>query len=267
MLTILSDSSESTVACTIAKISLQNPPDFDILSYCWGNASITTNTIVNSIIVPVTVNLAEALQRLRGLGISRLWVDALCINQQDRQEKSMQIRNMRSVYSKATVTYAWLGKGDNHQTIPFLKPLLDSRHSKLLVPTVHTCPLHQARPSSSLPVSDVPGCLGCSLEAKIRGVQQMLTCQYWRRRWIIQEISVSNRHMILYGEAEIPLNDLEKAIARCRTSCYWDSALRFSWFQKILEFRQAYHLTAGISLFVGVYHISSVTVVVRLLGS
>lgn len=65
----------------------------------------------------VTPDLKETLihfhhQRKR-LGISRLWIDALCINQDDDAEKMLQIHRMRNVYRNATRTLIWLGMSDN----------------------------------------------------------------------------------------------------------------------------------------------------------
>jgi len=53
---------------------------------------------VNSVKVPVTTNLYSALQQLRREGIERVWVDALCINQQNTEERSHQVRRMGAIY-------------------------------------------------------------------------------------------------------------------------------------------------------------------------
>jgi len=62
--------------------------------------------------VPVTPNCYSALLRLRQqhdkLTIS---VEALCIDQKNGHEKSMQIPLMGEIYSKAKVSYMWLGEG------------------------------------------------------------------------------------------------------------------------------------------------------------
>lgn len=69
------------------------------------------------------------------MGVSRIWADALCINQQDRQEKSVQIRNMRHIYSKADEAYAWVGRQDNDKAadaIFFLEMLLLEKCDEML---------------------------------------------------------------------------------------------------------------------------------------
>jgi hypothetical protein len=85
---------------------------FDALSYCCGpdilSCSITINNIPE---FRITENLWNALQRIRKTGGDRrLWVDAICINQEDVREKSSQIRNMHAVYSRAKEVCIYFGE-------------------------------------------------------------------------------------------------------------------------------------------------------------
>ena len=117
MLIILPGSPGSIVRCTMQKTNLISLINYAALSYCWGNETITTDILVNGIEVRVTVNLADVLQRLRKLGVDRLRVDALGVNQTDKQEKGLQIWNMKHIYSKAAMTYAWLGREEGDDPI------------------------------------------------------------------------------------------------------------------------------------------------------
>jgi hypothetical protein len=56
-------------------------------------------------------NLFEALLHLRGKKETRiLWVDAVCINQQDKSERNEQVRWMGEIYSSVQQVIIWLGK-------------------------------------------------------------------------------------------------------------------------------------------------------------
>jgi hypothetical protein len=58
-------------------------------------------------------NLQDALWQLRQLKeFSYLWIDAICINQKDNEEKSQQIKSMQELYSTASLVIIWLGKSD-----------------------------------------------------------------------------------------------------------------------------------------------------------
>lgn len=126
-------------------VSLADEPVYDALSYVWGpsnsklEARITEEEQVNpdkwsadETILPVTDNLHDALKMVQAwkdaARITKnakhepsqfLWVDAICINQDDLQEKSHQVQNMRHIYQRARRTVVWLGTGDERPTLEF----------------------------------------------------------------------------------------------------------------------------------------------------
>lgn len=60
--------------------------------------------------LPVTKNLHEALEHLRFKNESRLlWIDAICVNQQDLKERGSQVQHMPDIYSSADSVLIWLG--------------------------------------------------------------------------------------------------------------------------------------------------------------
>ena len=249
MLTILPvppDSLNLVVRCTMETRNLINPIQYDALSYCWGDPTATTKIFVNDIETDVTINLADALYHLRKLGISKVWADALCINQKDKQEKGLQIRNIKHIYSRAHTTYSWIGmRGayDTKEFVAIIKSLMDSNHSISLTPNSHTCN------STDSPISPAHasklrdgGCRSCETVYFLEGLQHILGHQYWRRRWIIQEISVSSRHILLCDDTLIPLHEMEGAVTRCLQSFYWglNTTPIHTWFDQVVDFRRAY---------------------------
>lgn len=84
---------------------------YEALSYVWGSQSETHTIIVNGCDFQVTRNLYTALVHLRDNQLERiLWIDAICINQEDDDEKSEQIPLMRSIYAQADRVLVWLGE-------------------------------------------------------------------------------------------------------------------------------------------------------------
>ena len=57
----------------------------------------------------VTINLEAALREVPRHGFTRVWVDAICINQSDPYERTAQIARMGQIFSQATTVIAWLG--------------------------------------------------------------------------------------------------------------------------------------------------------------
>ncbi|KAF1982758.1 hypothetical protein K402DRAFT_295350, partial [Aulographum hederae CBS 113979] len=83
---------------------------YDALSYAWESDKGTTIIQVDGHHLQVTRNLAHALRRLRRPGVARtLWVDAICINQSDNEEKSRQVGMMKNIYESASFVLIWLG--------------------------------------------------------------------------------------------------------------------------------------------------------------
>ncbi|KAK1827172.1 heterokaryon incompatibility protein-domain-containing protein [Podospora conica] len=88
----------------------EGPPDFEALSYVWGDVENTTPIQVDNAILHIGRNLRSALLHLRDEEQPRtLWVDAACINQKDLDERSTQVPLMGDIYTKATRAIAWLG--------------------------------------------------------------------------------------------------------------------------------------------------------------
>lgn len=96
-----------------AEDSNEEVPLFEALSYTWGSAENLRNIFIGCLglcTLPMTPNLAEAPTYLRYEDRPRnLWIDAICVNQQDLKERGLQVRIMADIYSKATRVVAWLG--------------------------------------------------------------------------------------------------------------------------------------------------------------
>ncbi|KAI0103961.1 heterokaryon incompatibility protein-domain-containing protein [Nemania sp. FL0031] len=88
---------------------------YEALSYVWGDPAITKPISVNGDRLDVTVNLRSALRHLRRTNKSRiLWVDAICIDQSDPDERAYQVSFMGDIYRSAKRVIIWLGLSDHH---------------------------------------------------------------------------------------------------------------------------------------------------------
>lgn len=114
LLTILPGDSGDPIRCSINHASLNAAPIYNALSYVWGDSGQQGNVLLlEETEVPITANLSGALKQLRPpLGNESLciWIDALCINQQDVAERSQQVSMMRDIYASAEKVIVWLGE-------------------------------------------------------------------------------------------------------------------------------------------------------------
>jgi hypothetical protein len=103
----------ANIQCEIFEYSLQNAREthlYEALSYVWGNPNKKLPIFIHKESIEVTVNLHAALLRLRNHSFERiLWVDAICISQDNKEEKEHQIRFMARIYSQANRVVVWLG--------------------------------------------------------------------------------------------------------------------------------------------------------------
>jgi hypothetical protein len=84
---------------------------YEALSYVWGDVRKTSPIYVDNNQFPVTVNLYAALFRLRDHSFERImWIDAICINQENSKEQGQQVQLMAKIYSSAHRVIVWLGE-------------------------------------------------------------------------------------------------------------------------------------------------------------
>jgi hypothetical protein len=93
------------ITIDLIDVSLDNLPRYEALSYRWGSILASHKVTCNGRILLVTQNCHRALKRLHEEN-RLLWVDAICINQQDNNEKKNQVALMPQIYSKAERTLA-----------------------------------------------------------------------------------------------------------------------------------------------------------------
>ena len=126
LLHIQSGVSDERIICNLSTANIRQFPKYEALSYTWGSLEYTKSITCNGCRVMVTENLYDALQQLRPRdGTRTIWIDAICINQSDDIEKSLQVRIMHQIYQQAQHVYIWLGTApeEDEKAIRLLKAL------------------------------------------------------------------------------------------------------------------------------------------------
>ncbi|KAF2262222.1 HET-domain-containing protein [Lojkania enalia] len=95
---------------TVIVPSMGRHERYEAVSYVWGDLNDAVDITCNGLPFTISANLADALRVFRNPAKARkLWVDIICINQQDKEEKSYQVRRMHEVYQNAVRVLAWVG--------------------------------------------------------------------------------------------------------------------------------------------------------------
>jgi len=111
-ITITGQDEYDLIACSLNTVRLTEAT-YTALSYVWGDPRVTKPILVDGHVFLATVNLETALRNLSKDFVGKsLWVDAICINQQDIAEKNQQVPLMGELYGRAAGVVIWLGESD-----------------------------------------------------------------------------------------------------------------------------------------------------------
>ncbi|TVY14492.1 Heterokaryon incompatibility protein 6, OR allele [Lachnellula arida] len=119
VLEVLPGGEHDDVQCRLEHVLVNNPPEFNALSYTWGDPQAPKVTIsVDGYDLLVTKSCKSILQELRRESMAQskpqfIWIDAICINQSDIVERNIQVQVMGEVYRNAKKLIVRLGAEDN----------------------------------------------------------------------------------------------------------------------------------------------------------
>ncbi|KAK6078641.1 hypothetical protein SCUP515_09691 [Seiridium cupressi] len=179
--------------------NVPNAPEFEALSYTWGQTSGTSHTLKIMELkatseLDIRPSLHGALERLRQdipLGESRfLWIDAVSINQSDLNEKNTQIPKMAMIYNRAKGVCVWLGleDEDSGKAMDFVNKLLDLNGFD--------------------PLTKDPGS-----STEWAALLNLMRRPWFHRRWIVQEISLARHATLFCGPGSISWLEFSAAVA------------------------------------------------------
>ncbi|KAI1327451.1 heterokaryon incompatibility protein-domain-containing protein [Xylariaceae sp. FL0255] len=183
----------SSIACEIIHVPLHYPPAYTAVSYAWGDADDKRDILVDSIPVAISANLYEALEALRDRDKTTLvWADAICINQQDRDERNKQVQCMTDIYAKAKVVSLWLGPEENQSELAmeFLKEVYGTKDNGNRIKALLSTP---------------------SLRKAVSATVALFQRDYWNRLWVVQEVFNARDIMVYCGQAKIQWQAFETA--------------------------------------------------------
>lgn len=173
--------------------------NYEALSYVWGQSSENrTITVDGKEGVPVTDNLHAALRRLRRPDRQRiLWVDSLCINQENIEERSWQVEMMGRIYSTAARVVIWLG--DAEDLDPNLNQVLTEGGDELSPERDEDVDEDNSSSSGSTKSEEVSQWQRDTLVHVLKTASP----PWWTRAWVTQELVLANNISVAFGAAEV----------------------------------------------------------------
>ncbi|KAI0414228.1 heterokaryon incompatibility protein-domain-containing protein [Xylaria grammica] len=199
---------EAEIHCRIFRYSLESmnvyglqAHPFMALSYVWGDAETKKTIFIYGRPKTITQNLYDALLQLRNPRLPLLlWVDSVCINQDDLQERSQQVSIMCDLYSKVNRVLCWLGRTDDSNGLG------NTADAAKCLDNLET--VFQSKDKDGSPLILSPKSIG----ELNHHLSVLCTLPFWHRVWITQEIVLSRKALFLWGSVAIELTTLEKLL-------------------------------------------------------
>jgi hypothetical protein len=157
------------------------------VSYVWGNPRLSKSVDCDGLTLKVTANVFEVLQRLRHAHTAtRLWIDAMCINQHDLPERNHQVSLMKSIYSDASQVLIWTGKKDKNTLSVFSWFESVAQEEEEIISREST-------------------------KDSFRHVSTFINRPWFHRAWTFQELCLARDAQVLCGTHQLPWDTIAKA--------------------------------------------------------
>ncbi|RTE78456.1 hypothetical protein BHE90_007051 [Fusarium euwallaceae] len=222
--------SSGNISGSLVTVQLQDAPAYFTLSYCWGTEECSVAIQINGFTFYLSPSLAAAIHRLQELGAEGralghdtlakwVWIDKICINQDDPSERGRQVQLMGSIFFRAVRTLIWLGTDFDACSTAWI--LVDQIYHVF----------RQDNPEARC-VADIPFRVysderheECGLPHWNHDLWQQLTKllhrPWFTRVWVIQEVVLSpGDPLILHGQRIYPWHRLGWAASWLRRSGY-----------------------------------------------
>ncbi|KAJ3548310.1 hypothetical protein NM208_g1065 [Fusarium decemcellulare] len=225
------DTESSTLKCTVKTYSSAEIPPYVCLSYVWADFgpmmnrgrdfretelevphfshSDSAEIVLNDRSFSIGANLHAALLGLRKhLDGRPIWVDAMCINQPDSDEKTAQVARMGEIYSAAEKVFIWLGRRcvqrDSAIRILRVWPDFPADSDNAAIE------FHGKKYKTAKDFFKATS-VGSELMSWMY-LLMIVTESWWSRVWTVQEFILSQEYAFYYEGAEVPTSDLKKAM-------------------------------------------------------
>jgi hypothetical protein len=191
--------------CSLSEVPLRKAPKYEALSYVWGDAIMAESICCDGSPLYITDTLKIAIQRLRRPELPRLlWIDQICIDQSDDNERGHQVKLMKSIYGMANEVIIWLGDASNIETAPafFLISKIFAQMRPKIIPYVESEANNMT--SSEFPTNKVMAGLGLPPRDSPEwdALLRLTELPYFTRIWVIQESRAAKSAKMLWGNFE-----------------------------------------------------------------
>ena len=195
---------KDSIECTLDVVGFEEKSQYEALSYRWGDPQ-GHSVKCNDQTLPVNIGLFYALQRFRLSKQPRLlWVDEICINQDDEQDRIQELQKVHRIYADARYVLIWLGPDSE-----------DSDEAMTFFPRMMS---HMANKRSKLEITDpdLPSVSNAAYRTpKIIALNNLFCRPWFMRVWTLQEATFATMAVVVCGRKELPFALFEDFNSKC----------------------------------------------------
>lgn len=224
LIRLLPGEQNATIRLSLQTVKLGEVP-YVALSYCWGQSEDLKTIEVNGQIYYIRLNLGEILTELASsqlLDDRLLFVDAICIDQQNVSERNSQVSLMGKIYSSAEEVLSWLGRPANRsdQLLLSCKTVEEAMirfwnrpygcsqslppHQEYICYAIHGREFRKLCFKESIEL--IYGADGYGQFRK--DLKVFLDRDYWQRVWVVQEVLLAKKITVTCGRFNLSMETL-----------------------------------------------------------
>ncbi|KAH6671061.1 heterokaryon incompatibility protein-domain-containing protein [Halenospora varia] len=203
----------SLIQCTLQHYDLAACPPYKAISYTWGRLYPTKDILINGARFSVRENLWQFLCTLQPDENDFFWIDQICVDQENIEERNHQVECMGDIYHEAFEVIIWLGAAES-----------GSAHAMDFVLQAQARNLGLGDRSWAVDVGST-SCVGSPSSscqsfdlsaAPVKALRVLFRKPYWSRVWIVQEIMLARHLLLKYGDRIIKWEDLQDFKVWCK---------------------------------------------------
>ncbi|KAF4993519.1 hypothetical protein FGRMN_6448 [Fusarium graminum] len=200
--------------CSLRIVPLDNPPEYTAISYCWDDPTeVARIEFQNGDSLPLSRTLFDLFNSLKKKS-SRftLWIDAICINQENTSEKEVQVPLMGRIYSCAKEVLVWLGNSDRITQDAFRFMRAGEADSQTRPdPVVRSSSFYAKIQSVYRRVSLLPQ--QKNDKSGLESILLLLQRPWFQRVWVIQEVTAGSNVQVGCGDDRVDMNQFSDGVS------------------------------------------------------
>jgi hypothetical protein len=215
LLTLEPGQGDQIIRCTLSHTFLDECPiaHYETISYTCGDPALRSKIMLHGNATDVLASSEVVLRRMRLPAAQRvLWVDSICIDQENTAERGHQVGMMYEIYANTSMNLIWLGPDDGYteQAAMSVRAIMDEMAEECNGLENLGSILRNEKGTEQF--SNTRLSLA-NLDKTCESLEHLYGSPWFGRLWVVQEVSLAPISACYRGAYEIPILDVLRAVS------------------------------------------------------